>query len=247
MGSRAFAAAVLLCLAPEASRADAAVERAIQALRRDPSLKVRAQAALLLGQRGALDAVPALAAALREDRAAPVRIAAAAALGKLDDPLAREALESAGRSDPDVAVRAAAASALADLRTRARRRNELSVEEAHGEGGEGARSALRSALVRHLAQRGFSVVAAGEGAAYRIKPSILSVEVAESGGEVTIAVTTSALAVGEDGRMAAMIRTGTRLKAASRGLSEAAQERLSLQALDAAAKGLAQDLAAQLR
>jgi hypothetical protein len=251
MGPRTFATllAVALVQAPLA-RADPSTDRAIEALGKDRSLKVRAQAALILGQRGSVDAVPALIAALSQDREEAVRIAAAAALGKIGDPTAREALDAARRSDPDGDVRAAAARALMDLSPRARggaRRHLVTVEEAQGKGGGAARSALHAALARHLAQRGFQVVGAGEGAAYRIKPSVLSIDVSEGTGNVVIAVKAAAVAVDEDGRMAAMIETGARLKASGTNLSGEAQDQLSARALDAAAKTLSEDLAAQLR
>jgi len=251
MGPRTLAAllAVALAQAPLA-RADPSTDRAIEALGKDRSLKVRAQAALILGQRGAVDAVPALVAALTEDREEAVRIAAAAALGKIGDPTAREALDAARRSDPDGEVRAAAARALANLAPRARggaRRHRVTVEEAQGKGGDAARSALHAALARHLAQRGFQVVGADEGATYRIKPSVLSIDVSEGAGNVVIAVKAAAVAVDEDGRMAAMIETGARLKATGTNLSGQAQDQLSARALDAAARTLSEDLAAQLR
>ena len=251
MGPRPLAAvlAVALVQVPLA-RADSSADRAIEALRNDRSLKVRAQAALILGQRGAVDAVPALVSALTQDREAAVRIAAAAALAKIGDPTARESLDAARRLDPDPDVRAAATRALMDLSPRARagtRRHIVCVEEAQGKGGGGARSALQEALVRHLAQQGFQVVGADEGATYRIKPSVLSIDVSESAGNVVIAVKAAAVAVDEDGRMAAMIETGARLKASGTGLSSSAQELLSARALDAAARTLSEDLAAQLK
>jgi len=251
MGPRTVVAflAVALVQAPLA-RADSSTDRAIEALRTDRSLKVRAQAALILGQRGAVDAVPALIAALTQDREEAVRIAAAAALGKIGDPTAREPLDSARRSDPDGDVRAAAARALMDLSPRARpgaRRRVVTVEEAQGKGGGAARDALYASLARYLAQHGFQVVGADEGATYRIKPSVLSIDVSEGAGNVVIAVKAAAVAVDEDGRMAAMIETGARLKASGTNLSGSAQDHLSARALDAAARTLSEDLAAQLR
>lgn len=88
---------------------------------------------------------------------------------------------------------------------------------------------------------------ADEVATYRIKPSVLSVEVSEGGGEVVIAVKAAAVAVDEDGRMAAMMETGARLRATGTNHSDSAQEQLSTRALDAAARTLSEDLAAQLR
>ncbi len=251
MGPRALAVLLAVALVPAPlARADSSADRAIEALRNDRSLKVRAQAALILGQRGAVDAVPALAEALTQDREAAVRIAAAAALAKIGDPMAREPLDAARRLDPDGDVRKAATRALMDLSPRARggtRRHVVTVEEAQGKGGGAARSALQAALARHLAQRGFEVVGADEGATYRIKPSVLSIDVSEGAGSVVIVVKAAAVAVDEDGRMAAMIETGARLKASGTSLSDSARELLSVRALDAAARTLSEDLAAQLK
>ncbi len=221
-------------------------DRAIEALRKDSSLKVRTQAALVLGQRGTPDAVEALCAALAEDDAAAVRIAAAAALGKIGDPATHDALETARRADPDRNVRDAAARALEELSSRGGSRV-VWIEEAQGKGGESARAALRASLAKHLARRGFSVVRQGDRAAFRIKPSVLSVDVAESAGKVTIAVKASAVAVDGSGRMAAMIEGGARLKASGGALGAAQQRDLSARALDAAANTLSEDLAARLR
>jgi len=123
----------------------------------------------------------------------------------------------------------------------------VSVEEAQGKGGGAVRGALHAALAHHLAQRGFQVVGADEGAQYRIKPSVLSIDVSEGAGSVVIAVKAAAVAVDEDGRMAAMIETGARLKASGTNLSGEAQDQLSARALDAAARTLSEDLAAQLK
>ena len=250
MGPRSVATALLLALAPIPSKgADASIRRAIDALRNDSSLKVRAQAALVLGQRGAVDAVPALTTALLEDRAPAVRIAAAAALGRIGDPSSRQALGSAERDDPDEEVRQAAGQALVDLNTRGRRpadRRALSVEEATGKGGTAAREALRRALARRLEQAGFSLVDA-DSAAFRIKPSVLSVDITESGGKVFVAVKAAAVAVGVDGRMAAMIQGGARARAPGERPSPAALEQLSVSALEAAARMLSEDLATQLK
>lgn len=250
MGPRTLAAALAIALLPAAGAAmDPVTQRAVDALRRDSSLKVRAQAALVLGQRGAVDAVPALTTALLEDKAAAVRIAAAAALGRIGDPSALQALENAEKDDGDDEVREAAGRALAELRGKGKRsvdRHSLAVEEASGKGGASARAALRAALARHLHQAGFSVVDPEE-AAFRVKPSVLSVEVSESGGKVFVSVKAAAVAVGLDGRMAAMIQGGARVKATGARPSPAMREQLSVTALEAAARTLSEDLASQLK
>jgi hypothetical protein len=249
MGPRLCLFALLIAVAPAAPRPDDPQDRAIRALRQDSSLKVRTQAALVLGQQGGADAVAALREALSGDEAPAVRMAAAAALGRIGDWAGRDALERASAGDGDARVRAAAARALAGIAGRGRSHaRALAIEEAQGSGGDAAmRKALRGALGRHLAERGFSVVDTAQGAAYRIKPSILSLEVAEAGGKTLVVVRASAVAVDGTGRMAAMIESSARLRADGRGLSRAAQARLSAQAIDAAAGGLSEDLAAKLR
>ena len=71
------AVVLLLLVAAPLARGESANESAIRALRNDTSLKVRTQAALVLGQRGAAEAVPALREAVARDEAPAVRLAAA--------------------------------------------------------------------------------------------------------------------------------------------------------------------------
>ena len=250
MGPRTFSVVLAAAfLAVPARAADPAVQRAIEALRKDSSLKVRAQAALVLGQRGAVDAVPALTTALLEDRAAAVRIAAAAALGRIGDPSAIQALEGVERDDADDEVREAAGRALVELRSRGKKgvdRRSVSVEEVTGKGGPVAKEALRTALARQLERAGFALVESGN-AAFRIKPTVISVEASESGGRLLVTVKAAAVAVGLDGRMAAMIQGGARVKATGARRSEAVEEQLSATALEATARTLSEDLASQLK
>jgi len=245
MGCRQRIGILFLLLATvSAAGADSQTDRAIQALRQDRSLKVRAQAALVLGQRGVPEAVPALVAALAEDDASAVRIAAAAALGKIGDPSAREPLENARHADPSPEVQRAADRALTEL-ARAGAVGTVSIEATQGKGGESAHTAFGKSLARHLSKRGFTVVETGERAAYRIKPSLLALEVNESGGKLSIAVKASAVAVDAQGRMAAMLEGGARLKAS--GASPSVRWELSVRALDAAAGTLSEDLATRLK
>lgn len=248
MPARRALTALLSCLAllsAPARAADPVTERALRALLRDPSLKVRTQAALVLGQRGAREAVPALVQALAGDESPAVRVAAATALGRLGDAAARDSLEAASRADPDSGVREAAARAHAELAAMATRA--VALDEAQGaRAGPEARAALREALTRHLRKQGFSVVGPSEPAGYRLKPSVLEIDVAQAGGKVSIAVKVSVVAVDSQGRMAAMVEGGARLRAAG-GTAGQAPEQLAVRALDAAAVSLAEDLAARLR
>lgn len=250
---------ILLLLSTAApARADRQRELALRALRDDPSLKVRSQAAIILGQRGAREAIPALAEAAARDEAPAVRVAAVAALGHIGDASARPALEAAQR-DPDASVRAAAVRALAESQAsapapapapaapRARRASPLafSIEPTSGAAGDDdARAALRDAIARHLKARGHSVVAGG--GTYVLRPSVLKVDVSSSGADTVIAVKASLVAVDGAGRLAAMLEGGARLRAAG-GVARSAVPGYAARALDAAARTLCDDLAAQLR
>ena len=183
---------------------DPGVQAAVSALREDGSLKVRTQAALVLGRRRARAATPALCDALASDDAPAVRIAAAAALARIGDPAGRAALERASERDPDLSVRAAAARALAEIGFA------FTIDEPSGEGGVQARAALREAITRHLERRGYAVVEHG---GMTLKPSVLKVDVQERGGRTFIAVKAALVAVDGQGRMAAMLESGARLSA----------------------------------
>jgi len=229
---------------------DATVERAAEALKQDPSLKVRAQAALLLGQRGGPAVIPALAASLGGDPSAAVRTAAAAALGRIGDALARDALTRAQRSDGDAEVRLAAGRALDDLLERSRahaRPRSVAVEDVQGKGTLADKGALRDALLRHLADRGFPSAAPGEAATFRVKASVLAIDVLQSGGKVSIDVKASAVAVEEGGRMAAMSEGAAHLKTQGTSLTREREQQLSARALEAAARILSDEIALELK
>ncbi|HUL60709.1 MAG TPA: HEAT repeat domain-containing protein [Anaeromyxobacteraceae bacterium] len=243
MGRRLLAAVLLLAAAP--ARPESQVDIAVRALRQDSSLKVRAQAAIVLGQRGGSAAVPALRDALAGDEAPAVRIAALAALAKIGDAAGRGAVEAARDRDPDGRVREAAARALAEWPAAVEGVLAFVIEEPAGDaGGAPARQALRDAIARHLRERGFAVVDSGGG--YRIKPSVLRLDVETADGKTVIAVRASLIAVDRGGRMTAMLEGGAKLRA-SGAVAQAALDRYSAQALDAAARTLCDDLAAKLR
>lgn len=243
MALRHLARLALLAAALPAGGLDPLVERALEALRSDPSLKVRTQAALVLGQRGAREAVPALTHALATDGSPAVRIAAAAGLARLADIAGKEPLEASSRADPDAAVRAASQRALAELLQATSR--SLALDDPQGRAGDAAaRAALKDSLARHLRRKGFAVVGALEPAGYRLKPSVLELEISVAGGKTTIAVKASVVAVDSQGKMAAMVEGGARLRATGGSVGSA---QLAARALDAAAVSLSDDLAERLR
>jgi hypothetical protein len=234
--SRRAAAVVLLALSLSAG-AEPLVEGAIRALRNDSSLKVRTQAAIVLGQRAPIEAVPALREAVATDESPAVRLAAIAALARIGDRSARPTLRAAAQSDPEGSVRRAAARAVEELGPLS-----FSIEAPGGAGGTAARVALREALARELRQQGFEVVSRG---GVRLKPSVLKLDVDEQGGKTVIAVRASLVAVDGDGRMAAMLETAAKLSA-SGIIPDWKIATYAAQALDAAAKTMCEDLAARL-
>jgi hypothetical protein len=209
------------------------VEIAIDALQHDSSLKVRTQAAIILGQRGAREAIPALRQAIAGDDSAAVRLAAIGALVKLRARIARPTLVNARDTDPDDSVRAAARRALDAIGSVVVR-----IEEPTGTAG--AHAALRHSLVTHLREAGIAVGDSGE---IRLKPKV-ALDVAESSGKTVISARTSVLAVDGDGHVEMM--EGSAQATANGILSEARVASTSEKVIDAAVKGVCQDLAMKL-
>ncbi len=229
---RSFVAALLVAIAIPAA-ADPQVDAAIRALRRDSSMKVRTQAAIVLGQRNVAEAVPALREAVAQDSAAAVRIAAVAALAQLGDRGARTTLRAASEADPDASVRTAARNALAALGPIA-----ISIEEPTGPGA--ARGALREALSAHLRQRGYEVGRDGE---VHLKP-VVKLEVDRSGPKTVIGVKASVVLVDGDGRMEVVESTAR--ASVTGAIPDGKLSAYASQAIDAAARDLTEDLAARL-
>jgi hypothetical protein len=226
----ALLVAALLLVAP-GSPAGAEVDPAVTALRKDSSLKVRTQAAILLGQRGSPDAIAALREAVADDRASAVRLAAISALGRLQARGARGTLEAAVQADPDAAVRNAAARTLTALGPVT-----LTVEEAGGPSG----ARLSAAVAGQLRQRGLVVAEQGE---LRVKPKV-AVEVAEGGGRTTFEARASLAVLDGDGRIDLL---ETSAKAAVSGtVAEGRRGAYVQKVVEAAGRGLGDDLAVKL-
>lgn len=243
---------VLLLVAasqPSIAAADAQTDRAVRALETSTSLKVRSQAALVLGQLRAAEAAPALRRAAASDPAPAVRIAAAAALSKLGTAEAKATLEAVARTDADPSVRTAAAGVLAELEGAAVPAHPavgstaVSLEETVGAVGSPAqRVALRDALGRRLKEAGFQVQGSG---GIRLKPSIVRMDVEQAGERTVIAVRAELVAVEGGGRMAAMLEGAAKLSARGK-LGDSELAAASGRAVDAVAKILVDDLAAKL-
>lgn len=239
-------AVVLLLAAAAAARGDAQIDAAIRALRGDSSLKVRAQAAIILGQRGATEAVGALADAVRNDSSEAVRLACVSALAKIGDPAGMGAIEAATR-DSDGRVRAAAEKAMLALTGPAPVGPDaiaVFLEDPTGKGDAALRSEFRSSLARHLREQGFNLVARGH--KFVIRPSVLLVDVDKADGKTVVAVRASLVAVDSRGGMTAMLEGGAKLKAVG-AASPAMIPKYQAKAMDAAAKTLTDDLKGRLR
>jgi hypothetical protein len=232
---------------PAPAQAEETTERDLRALKKDGSHKVRTQAALVLGREKVREAVPALCQALTTDDSESVRIAAATALGRIGDIAGRRSLEEARHTDPDPRVRAAAEKALEALAERSVGvGSSLDIEGPTGEGSNEARGSLGTALAKHLKAKGF-VTQGGGRAVYRVKPTIQSLQVKAEGNQISVTVQVTVVAIESDGRVAAMLQSGARLKASGARSSPALEAKLSEQALDAAARTLSDDLASKLQ
>jgi hypothetical protein len=245
MRSRLLATSLILALAA-AARGDAQIDAAIRALRSDSSLKVRAQAAIILGQRQATEAVGALADAVRNDSSEAVRLAAVSALAKIGDPAGRGAIEAALKDD-DERVRAAAEKAIAAFSGPGPvlpGAIAVLLEAPTGKGDDALRQEFRGALERRLREQGFNVVARGQ--KFVLRPSVLKVEVERADGKTLVAVQASLIAVDGKGTMTAMLQGSGKVKAL--GTATSAQvPRYAAKAMDAAAKTLTDDLKGSLR
>lgn len=229
----ALLAAVASAALTSPSAADPQVEAAIRALRRDSSLKVRTQAAIVLGQRSAAEAVQALREAVSEDGAAAVRIAAVTALGKIGDRRARSTLRHASAADPDGAVRSAAARVLAGF-------GPLTLAIDDPAGPPPLRAAFRDALARELNVRGFSL---SDPADLRLRPTI-EVRHDAKGGKTVISIRTTVALVDGDGRVD--LAEAAARATVSGPVPEGKAAGYSARAVEAAARALCDDVVAKL-
>jgi hypothetical protein len=213
--------------------AASSVETAIDALQHDDSLKVRTQAAIVLGQRGAQAAIPALRQAITNDDSAAVRIAAVGALAKLRARAARPTIQACIESDPEPTVRAAAKKALAAL-------GSASVRLEEPTGTASARDPVRNALTARLQDLGFSVADSGE---IRLKPKV-AVDVTEDGGRTVISAKVAVTVIDADNHLDMV--DGNARAAVNGTLPEPRLTATSAKVVEAAVQGLSQNLATKL-
>jgi hypothetical protein len=232
---------VLLVSIAGTALGDPQVDAAIDSLQNDSSLKVRAQAAILLGQRRAREAVGPLSHAARRDSSEAVRLAAVFALGKIGDLQGLPAVEFALKDD-DENVRAAAQAAMKELVGSCAPGSggaSVTIDEARGEGSPSLRAEFRDALERQLRKQCFNVMTRGAG--HVLRPSIEKVDPREEGGKTVVTVRAAVVAVDGKGTMTAMLHaSGTGKIGAAR--TPALEKRCASAAAEAAATKLTDGL-----
>ena len=115
----------------------------------------------------------------------------------------------------------------------------VTVEPVQGDHGDAtARATLRASLSKYLRAQGFTVGESPARPRYRLRPSVLRLEVAQGRAGVDVEVRASVVAV-EGKRVVAIVEGGARARAATPAAGTAA---LTAQALDAAARKIAEDL-----
>lgn len=116
----------------------------------------------------------------------------------------------------------------------------VTVEPVEGLPGDAsARETLRASLKKYLRRNGFDL---SEGAArprYRLRPSVLRLDVQRAGGHVEVEVRASVVAL-EGKKVVAIVEGGARARSAAPATGPGP---LTAQALDAAAHKIAEDLA----
>jgi hypothetical protein len=177
--------------------------------------------------------VPALRQAVAQDASAAVRLAAVAALARLGARAARPTLSAAGEADPDAAVRSAATRALEGLGPLT-----LGLEEPGGT--PAARQGAREALVRQLRERGFTLAEPGE---LRLRLAV-NLTTSQEGATSVLSAQASLVVIDGDGHLDLLESTARASVAGP--LTQARLASLSPKVIDAAVRGLCEDLAARL-
>ena len=124
-----------------------------------------------------------------------------------------------------------------------RRSRSVAIEAVRGDKGSSAsRAAFGEALARQLGRLGFNVVEGGRTVTYRMQPTVLTLDTAGGGAGANVEVKASVVALDRKGRVAAMVEGGAR----TQNTPGVAPAHLESQAVEAAARSIAEDLARRL-
>jgi HEAT repeat protein len=255
-------ALVAICQAAQAEPA-AKIEDVEESLARDPSFKVRVEAALILGRLHLVRSVPALVGALR-DSDPGVRAAAADALGEIGAPLSRDALVAALR-DPEPSVRRAARVSLrrmgsgddgvrpapgeADIRPHATTVTSFEVKPIGDPGhraGPALQSHMRDFLIDQL--RPFGDVDPGERrGTYAIDGVIKSLSVESTARDVEVSCAVQLVVSRQPAGGVFMLTNGqATVQKPKRQFRPQLRPSMELEALEAAVRGASEDLVSKL-
>jgi hypothetical protein len=255
----------IAALGPSRASAQAPrIEDVEDSLRRDPSYKVRVDAAIILGRLAQPRSLPALIGALKDDHPT-VRASAAYALGRYQAPIARDGVKTALR-DPSPIVRHMAREALRHMgggvddttpahpgepgiRGRTVRKPSFEVKEVgdpERRAGPALRSHMRDFLVDQLRPYG-DVAPAERSGTYAIDGVIKSLTMTSTGQDVevncAVQLVVSRQPAGGVFMMTSRDATVQRPKRQWRPEQRAGME---MQALEAAVRSASQDLVSQL-
>jgi hypothetical protein len=255
-------ALALLTLSGSSARAARGVkiEDVEESLARDPSFKVRIDAALILGRLHQVRSVPALVGALR-DAEPGVRASAAESLGEIASPLAHDALMAALR-DPEPAVRHAAHTALRrlgsdegaapgepEIRRHAAPTASFEVK-AIGDPGHRAGPALQSHMRDFLIDqlRPFGDVDPGERRGmYAIDGVIKSLSLETTGRDVEVSCAVELVISRQPGGGVFMLASGqATVQKPRRQFRPQLRPSMELEALEAAIRGASEDFVSKL-
>jgi len=238
----------------------AKIEDVEESLARDPSFKVRVEAALILGRLHQVRSVPALVGALRDPEPG-VRAASAESLGEIGSPLARDALVAALR-DPEPSVHHAARTALrrlgsdeghtpgeADIRRHPAPITSFEVKEIGDPGhraGPALQSHMRDFLIDQL--RPFGDVDPGDRrGTYAVDGVIKSLSLATTGRDVEVSCAVQLVVSRQPAGGVFMLTSGqATVQKPKRQFRPQLRPSMEMEALEAAVRGASEDLVSKL-
>jgi len=236
------------------------IEDVEESVARDPSFKVRIDAALILGRLHQVRSVPALVGALR-DVETGVRAAAAESLGEIGSPLAHDALVGA-LHDPEPAVRHAARAALRrlgsdegaapgepEIRRHAAPTASFEVKaigDPEHRAGPALQSHMRDFLIDQL--RPFGDVDPGDRrGTYAVDGVIKSLSLATTGRDVEVSCAVQLVVSRQPGGGVFMLTSGqATVQKPKRQFRPQLRPSMELEALEAAVRGASEDLVSKL-
>jgi len=258
-------ALLFLCSIAAASVALAqTIEDVEESLVRDPSFKVRVEAALILGRLRQQRSVPALIVAAKDGHPA-VRASSVRALGLIGAPGARDAV-TATLHDSSPMVRHAAREALralggidestprepgeASIRRRQASKRSIEVRpvgDPHNQAGPLLRSHMRDFLVEQLRPLGDVSAEESQAATYAVGGVIQNLSFARAGSDVEVTCAVQLVVMRQPGNALFLMTSGeAHVQKPKRMFRPQHQASMELEAVESAVRGASEDLISQL-